>query len=280
MDKSCTYNKVDFSKIWEQEMEFANATTDSRKVNDAVEKAFFEKLALSYSTACNLNNDTAVISEKLHSLLGDGNDILEIGPGTGNFSLPMSTYSRSVFGIDFSEAMLRELEKNCIRSGISNIHWMCGKWEEAVIDRNVDFIVSVNSLYRIRDIQSALLKMHRHAKKGVVLIRTLQRPRFAPLYRECDLAFDECRDYMIIPNICWKNGIPANVEYLDYSVDRAYPGLDAVRETMVKDLGKTTFQANSDALLDAFRRHSTQSSTKEFIYHMACRVQFIYYTKR
>lgn len=90
-----------------------------------------------------------------------------MGCGSGNFTLLMAQYSQQILGLDFSPAMLAVLEERRLAEGIGNIRTQAGKWEDFTTDAVFDYIVSVNSHYRIRDIKSALLKIARLQYPGL-----------------------------------------------------------------------------------------------------------------
>lgn len=115
------FNSLDFQSIWEDTMGWNTYLPDSRKFNDKIESDFWIRLAPLYTEKYNLNADTDKIAAKLHELLGDNHSILEIGCGSGNFTMLMAEYSRKVHGVDFSPAMLEELHKRAEAAGIGNV---------------------------------------------------------------------------------------------------------------------------------------------------------------
>lgn len=239
---------INFNAIWKETMGWNVEKPNDRKFNDEIEAAFWVKLAPQYTALYNLNDDTPEIAEKLKVLLGEGKTILEIGPGSGNFTMKMAAYSKEILGVDFSPAMLSELQKRAIGEGASNIKTVASKWEDFFTDERFDAIVSVNSLYRIEDIEAALLKMCLYGKK-IILIRTIQRDPLYSILHNCGLPCRECMDYRIMPEIFWKHGILANVEFLTYPVRREYVSWKEIEHTLILELGKDTYITNKEALI-------------------------------
>lgn len=123
------YNNF-LEELWLEEMGWNVVDADNRKFNDDVERAFWEKLAPVYTTNYNLNSDTDKIANKLRSILGYNKKVLEIGCGSGNFTMLMADYCKEIIGIDFSAAMLNELNKRVESSKLENIRLVNCKWED------------------------------------------------------------------------------------------------------------------------------------------------------
>lgn len=254
------FTDIDFNAVWQETFGWnATAATDDRKFNDQVESDFWVQLAPRYTQEYNLNHDTGLIAAKLASFLGQDKTILEIGCGSGNFTLLMAQYSRQILGLDFSPAMLQALQQRLNTSEYKNITLQPGKWEDFATPTTFDYIVSVNSLYRIRDIKDALLKMHTYSTQGFIIVRTIQRPFFYSLYQKNNLPCHECLDYQLLPLLLWQLGLSANVEFLDYPKTKHFVDLDAVQQEMRSDLGDAAFAAASKQLLAAFTAQAQNS---------------------
>lgn len=232
------YQDIDYKKLWLEHMGWNAKKRDTRQFVDEIERDFWKILAPKYTAEYNLNNDTKKIADKLHNLLGDNQEILEIGCGTGNFTMLMSVYAKKIIGVDFSKDMLRELAKKCKLTSTYNISLINSKWEDFEASSIVDYIVSINSLYRIEDIETALLKMDKMVRKGVIIVRTIQEAFFAPLYRKYNLNPKSCIDYKIMPNILWQKGIHAKVDFVEYTRSRYFDSMKAIESEIRKDLSE------------------------------------------
>lgn len=247
---------IDFNAVWQETFGWNTDDKSGRKFDDQVESDFWVKLAPHYTEEYNLNHDTPLIAQRLQQLLGSGHSILEIGCGSGNFTALMARYSKSILGLDFSPAMLTVLQQRLLAEGISNVQTHTGKWEDFTTDAAFDYIVSVNSLYRIRDMAAALRKMHAYSRRGFVIVRTIQRPFFYRLYRDCSLDCAECLDYQLLPLLLWQQGIQADVEFLHYTKDRSFKDLETVVQEIRNDLGSEVFTSQRDKLLFALEQQA------------------------
>ena len=74
------YNSINFREVWQETMGWNSIESDDRKSNDAVEQAFWDKIAPLYTKEYNLNNDTDLLKEKMLAKIDNGGSVLEIGP--------------------------------------------------------------------------------------------------------------------------------------------------------------------------------------------------------
>lgn len=278
------YNEIDFNEVWLETMGWNDSYKNQRKFSDEIESIFWKKLASRYTVEYNLNNDTDKIANKLYELLGKNNNILEIGCGTGNFTILMAEYSKEILGIDFSSDMLFELEKKLLNKTNVNIELLQSKWEDYSDKKQYDYIVSVNSLYRISDIKNALIKMNEIAIKGVILIRTIQQPFLADLYDNCNLKYQKCLDYELLPIILWKMGILAQVEFVHYRRKKIYNSLSKIKQEIIKDFEKITpyaqyiYDTNKNLLNDGLKNYIEIIDNK-YVLSMPRITAFIYWKK-
>lgn len=256
---------IDFNAVWQETFGWNTDDKSGRKFDDRVESDFWVKLAPRYTEEYNLNHDTPLIAQRLQQLLGSGHSILEIGCGSGNFTALMARYSKNILGLDFSPAMLAVLQQRLLAEGIGNVQTQSGKWEDFTTDAAFDYIVSVNSLYRIRDMAAALHKMNAYSRRGFIIVRTIQRPFFYRLYRDCGLDCAEYPDYQLLPLLLWQQGIQADVEFLHYTKIKSFTDIDAVSQEMCYDLSKKTFLTYREPLLRRFQEQALMQDSAQQI---------------
>lgn len=205
---------INLQNLWEEEMGWNRAKSIDRLVNDCVEEAFWEKNAPKYSVKNNLCRNIPSLNDKILSLIIPDSAVWEIGSGSGNFTIPIASKAKSVLGIEASKAMIQSAKIETLGKGIKNIKFINSKWEDFQTEKETDIIISINSLYRIKNIESCLSKMNNLAKKRIIIARSLVRPKFFDVLKKLDIDYHECNDYILIPNILWKWGIYATVEYI------------------------------------------------------------------
>ena len=210
---------LDFEQFWRDGMRTADGRYAERVCSDQAESLFWESLAPNYDQRSTLFDYAPKTIDTIQRLLGDNiNSLIEIGPGTGRFTLPMAKMVSRLTAIDFSEHMLSRLDYKLRELGIRNVRCIHGKWENTLVEP-ADGVVAVNAIYRMWDIRLSLRKMNESAKKRVVLVWTQQRSIFDDLYKKVN--WNGCGtklDYMYLLPLLYEMGIDANVEWM--KVDR------------------------------------------------------------
>lgn len=241
--------ELNLNQIWQESFGWSGDNVNPRKFDDNIEREFWVKMAPEYTEKYNLNSDSPLMAEALRKRIAPGSTVLEIGPGSGNFTVPMAEYADKILGVDMAPAMLHELEQRAKANNYQNIELVNAKWEDYTPAMAFDYIVSVNSLYRIPDMESALMKMHAYSRKGIVLLRTIQRPFFSPLYSELSFLCAECLDYQLLPMYFWQHDIHADVEFLDYQKKKIFSSWERVEKELEFDLGQAQYGARKNEIL-------------------------------
>lgn len=99
--------------------------------------------------------------------------VLEIGAGTGSFTIPLSKRVKQIVAIDSSRGMLDKLENRLKEFKISNVRTLHEKWENVIINKEFDFVFAafcpaVNNkerLFKMKDASkgyACLINISRH----------------------------------------------------------------------------------------------------------------------
>ena len=99
--------KLDFNELWEKTIRDKNDKDLGRALSDEAEKKFWEEHSRKYDTIPSLYDYAPFILDKLVEIIGKNKNVMEIGCGTGKFTIPMARLSKNVVGIDFSKDMLQ-----------------------------------------------------------------------------------------------------------------------------------------------------------------------------
>lgn len=243
---------VNLDELWQKDQGWDAERKSGRKFDDKVELEFWEKIAPSYSERYNLYRDVPRLAEKLKTVFGENKKILDLGCGSGNFAIPLSKYSKEILALDFSSAMLRQLALSMKKEKSGNIRMVCSKWEDYSDDYQADFVLAVNSLYRVCYMRQVLSKILLYGREGFVIVRTLLRPQLYSLYRDLGISYRYNNDYILMPMMLWDMGINANVEYTSYVRRKKYSNFSAVEAEMKTDLGELTYMNFNDQLTEKF----------------------------
>jgi FkbM family methyltransferase len=95
--------------------------------------------------------------------------VFDVGAGTGFIALPLAENGFQVKAIDPSKEMLSILERK-IEGRNLNLKIINESWE-SFVDEPADAIISVHSIYPMKDPNYAISKMMRNADKSVIVIR-------------------------------------------------------------------------------------------------------------
>lgn len=207
---------IDWNGMWQQEMKARDACPNERLFNDEVERQFWEQLAPNYDERHGLDKEVPGLLDYLREQIGVVNYVREIGPGTGNFTIPLASLAQRWEGIDFSADMLNQLRRKLKQFGLFHVATRHGKWEAVDITDEADVLLAVNSLYRVYDIELALEKMIRTTKQRLVLVRTLQYMN--PDQRQDDAALYP--DWYVLASWFWQHGWITDVRH--FSFQRAW----------------------------------------------------------
>lgn len=263
---------------WLEEMDFVSSSA-TRKTDDVLEYQFWQSIAPIYSKDYNLNNHTHLIVEKILSLLEPNQRVLEIGGGSGNFTIHLAPRCESIYSIDLSLDMIQAMHVNLDQHGISNVFPCWGKFEDIDAESTFDYVISINSLYRIQDISTALQKIYDLGRKGFILVRTLQRSPFFQMYADLQMHYQGCQDYKLLPLELWNLGIHANVEYVEYKQKKSFHQLEDVYSKIISDIGVDAYTTHKKAIHQYIETHIEKGSDT-LLWNTSCAAVFIYYIKR
>ncbi len=160
---------------------------------------------------------SAYVDEFISKMDIDGDEVvLDIGCGPGTLAVPLAKRVKKIIAIDFSRAMLDELEKYAKNEGVSNIetHHLAwdDEWDKLLED--VDIIVASRSI-EVKDISEALAKMSKKAKKACYVTYKVG----GSFVDQEILDFIEKKivtkpDFWYIPLILYKDGYLPKIDYI------------------------------------------------------------------
>lgn len=197
------------------------------KVQKQNANAFWEMKARKYPLPFapdNLAKTKAMITMvEYHGVQPDGATILDLGCGTGTYTLPLAQRAKRITGVDSSETMLERLRKEAKRAGIDNVDTVQATWQDAeTLGRSWEQafdIVWAAMTPAVRD-QETLNRMIRCSRNWCVYIgwgRKRANPLLEEAFRLHQTPFGAGRWMEKITALLAESSTPYTLEYIDTS---------------------------------------------------------------
>lgn len=204
----------DIFDIWQARLNLT--TRRSGRLTPEQERAYWREHATRYDERGSLARVAPVIVDRVAGLLPPRATVLEIGAGTGEFTIPVARKASSVTALDISPDMLSVLEQKTLAHGLTNITTIEGDWETCQVPPH-EVVLAVNSLYRLRDPRAALRRIVRSARQRGILVRSIGTNPPAPpaaLVAFGSERFDSRSDHGLLIAGLAELGVTADVEIL------------------------------------------------------------------
>jgi SAM-dependent methyltransferase len=96
--------------------------------------------------------------------------VLDVGAGTGHFTIPLAAAGHEVTAIEPSPAMMEILAAKIVPELAPRIHLCLSGWDSWEGDRS-DALICVHAIYGMKNVSAALEKMKRLSEKAVLLVK-------------------------------------------------------------------------------------------------------------
>ncbi len=106
--------------------------------------------------------------------LEDEDTVLDVGAGTGRWSIPMATLCRKVTALDKLDGMLDILRESASQEKVGNIETIQGDWQEIALEPH-DYVLSSHAAYVSSDIVGYARKMEALAQKACYMVMRVPR---------------------------------------------------------------------------------------------------------
>lgn len=175
------------------------------------------------------------LSEKVNSQIS----LIDVGAGTGRFSLALAPHVDHIIAVEPSKAMLDFLRQDALDKDLRNISFVQSTWQEAPTNLKTDIVICSHVVYPIRDIAPFLLKLHQASLQSCYIYAraTHMDALTADLWQH--FHHDErCLppSYIHVLDVLYEIGIYANVEVVSLPPSLRYSSLDVAVHEMAEQL--------------------------------------------
>jgi SAM-dependent methyltransferase len=184
------------------------------------------------------DEETDPLTEFVLKSLGPQSTVLDIGAGTGRWSIPMAKVARKVTAIDPSPAMLTVLRQRIEAAELANIEVVQARWEEIEVEPHQVALCS-HAMYSSPDLLGFVRKMERSALKRCFLVMRVPSPDgiIGELSQRIYGQGHDSPNFIVGYNILYEAGILANVLMESQTRPWTNDSLDDALERAKRHLG-------------------------------------------
>jgi 2-polyprenyl-3-methyl-5-hydroxy-6-metoxy-1,4-benzoquinol methylase len=167
--------------------------------------------------------------------------VLDVGAGTGRFTLALAPLVQHVTAVEPNAPMLDYLRHDAREEGLTNISYVPTTWQDAPDNLHADIVICSHVLYAINDINPFLAKLQAatHHACYISMRATPFDTITAPLWRY--FHGDQRQyppSYIHVLDVLYEMGINANVEIINSPPSRQfqYSSVDEAVESLIEQL--------------------------------------------
>lgn len=205
-----------------------------RREREESDDEAWQRLAHWYDTWVQHNDYVDLILPRLLRHAGSTARVLEIGPGSGAFTIPLASAVREVVALEPSPAMREVLACNLSEAGITNVCIVPRRAEEGleVVDGHFDLALVSHCLYNVEPIDAVVRRLVRLARHAVVLVGAGEQREWYQTLHRCFKGKDRIRfpHFRHLYAVLLEMGIYADVEIIWTSANYVYDSDEALVE--------------------------------------------------
>ncbi len=200
---------------------------------------FWERRAKNYhrSTKESVTKDPLFL--KLRQVVTPQTSVLDVGAGTGRFTLALAPYAQHITAVEPSAAMLEFLRQDANNEGLTNIAYVPTSWQDAPTDLRADIVVCSHVLYPILNVDAFISKLRVATGRACyIYMRAIQFDTItSPLWQHFHGdARHSAPGYIHALDVLFEMGIYADVEIVYMPGIMRYSSLDAATEELLEQL--------------------------------------------
>jgi SAM-dependent methyltransferase len=181
--------------------------------------------------------------------------VLDVGCASGTLAVPLAGRVRQVTGLDISPVMLACLRSTCEQRGIGNIRSVQASWSDdwqALGVEPHDVAIASRSLM-VTDPRRAIEKLNAFASRRVLVTTPVGEGPLDPVMFRAIGRRPRCgADYIYLYNLLYQMGLQAELNFIDYPVDRTYRDGEEACAALKRKIGELLPQEEK-ALRDYIR---------------------------
>lgn len=166
-------------------------------------------------------------------------NILDVGAGTGRFTLALAPLAAHITALEPNASMLNYLRGETAARNLSNVTLLQSTWESAPADLHADLVICSHVLYPILDIEAFLTKLYRASTGASYLYMrgTAIDGITAPFWQHFH-GTERCQPpaYIHALDVLYQLGIYANVEVVKAPFRLSYPSLQHAEDELLEQL--------------------------------------------
>ncbi len=266
-----------FGDLWREGLKNKDGRWAIRVQSDHAEKFFWKQYIEKFPDHYKPPEHVRKLQSVILSFLLETDEVLEIGPGWGNYTFPIAEKAKNLTCVDLSKDILNYIDIQAQQRGMDNIQFIHTKWEEVSGLEPYDVVVGVNCFYRMKDIEKAFLAMNQYAKRLCVagVISGPERPHVIELARK--FGYSEKlmrRDYIHILNILYQLGIDASCQLVNIEKKYIYANEDELWKDNVGTL--RVDDQDKHKIWDLIKGYCYEDQGK-WVYPHSCKAAIIYW---
>ncbi|GAC1388552.1 MAG: class I SAM-dependent methyltransferase [Ktedonobacteraceae bacterium] len=176
---------------------------------------------------------------RLQGVVTSKTSVLDVGAGTGRFTLALAPVARHITAVEPNAAMLGYLVHDASEQGFANITTIQANWQDVSEDLAADVVICSHVLYPIVDIQHFLARLYKATRHtcSIYMRATSIDTLTSHLWRH--FHGDERAlppGYIHALDVLYEMGLFADVEVVTLPVILKYPSLDIAVEEVSEQI--------------------------------------------
>lgn len=235
--------RPDYIHFWQESIKDWHGQIPIRMTDDELEEQFWAE-AVKHKKKSRIDPYAEQIFEALKHELEGYQSVIEIGPGWGNYTFPLTDCMEQLTCVDSSQAILDYLKDSFKERGQQHISYVRTKWEHVQHFKKHDVVFGINCFYRMHEIKAALHNMNKYATEKVIIGMTSGpiQPHYHVLEEQYGYEIKHARrDYIDLLNILYQMNIYANCKIIPLQRTYHYQSLEQLIAAQSKKILKASF---------------------------------------